>query len=190
MRFPLEKAPAYINSQQWGVGGIYGPRGSQCDIRNYSYPWRDNFCETRSWDVQLCPTGKGHQGVDIRGATCTKSSYGVVAVENGAIFRIGTYSVWHRGDSGMVHRYLHMDSVKVKIGDIVRKGQLLGMVSNVMDGVPTTVHLHYDMKHSDHLYVPPYMSLVKAYQTLLEGEGRPDWWDLWSWFFEWGWSGR
>ena len=46
MRFPIEKAPAYANSPVYGVGGYYGPSGSQCAASNYDYPWRDNFCET------------------------------------------------------------------------------------------------------------------------------------------------
>ena len=63
MRFPIKEGPAYPNSQVWGVGGYKGPAGSQCDDKNYSYPWHDNYCETRSWDMPLCPAGQGHQGV-------------------------------------------------------------------------------------------------------------------------------
>ena len=59
MRFPIERGPAYANSQVWGVGGSAGPGGSQCDGRNYSYPWRDNYCESRSWSMPMCPSGKG-----------------------------------------------------------------------------------------------------------------------------------
>ena len=93
IRFPLEVAPAYINSQVYGVGGMYGESGSLCDERNYQYPWHDNYCESRSWGMPLCPSGKGHQGVDIRGATCEKNKYYAVAVEDGRITYIGTYSV-------------------------------------------------------------------------------------------------
>ncbi len=38
---------------------------------NYSYPWQDNFCETRDFQAGQCPGGFGHQGQDIRPATCT-----------------------------------------------------------------------------------------------------------------------
>src|SRR5262245_47312227 len=69
IRFPIEAAPAYANSQVWGVGGAEGPAGAQSDKRNFSYPWHDNFCESRSYDMPLCPAGVGHQGQDIRAAS-------------------------------------------------------------------------------------------------------------------------
>jgi len=65
IRFPIESAPAYLNSQVWGAGGMHGPGGGQCASSNYSYPWRDNYCETRSWSMPLCPSGTG-----IRGRIC------------------------------------------------------------------------------------------------------------------------
>src|SRR5262245_29114274 len=64
MRFPIESAPAYANSQVWGHGGSNASGGSQCDGVNYSYPWHDNYCETRTWPISLCPAGTGHQGQD------------------------------------------------------------------------------------------------------------------------------
>ena len=73
MRFPIEEGPAFANSQVWGIGGSEGPGGSQCSEGNFSYPWSDNYCETRSWDMPLCPSGIGHQGQDIRAATCDKN---------------------------------------------------------------------------------------------------------------------
>ena len=85
MRFPIEKAPAYANSQVWGHGGNSGPGGGQCDVENFSYPWWDNYCETRSWTMPLCPAGKGHQGQDIRGATCTKNVHNTSATADGKI---------------------------------------------------------------------------------------------------------
>jgi len=89
IRFPLEHAPAYLNSQVYGIGGLHGAKGSLCDQRNYAYPWRDNYCEKRSWNMPLCSGGKGHQGVDIRPATCEKKRHYAVAVERGIITYIG-----------------------------------------------------------------------------------------------------
>ena len=43
MRFPIEVAPAYPNSQVYRPGGLYGGGGSQCDASNYDYPWQDNL---------------------------------------------------------------------------------------------------------------------------------------------------
>ena len=70
MRYPIEDYPSYANSQVYMHGGYLGPGGGQCDAPNYSYPWRDNYCESRSWDMPLCPAGQGHQGQDIRPGTC------------------------------------------------------------------------------------------------------------------------
>ncbi len=179
IRFPLESAPAYINSQVYGVGGLHGAKGSLCDTRNYSYPWHDNYCEVRGWGMPLCPAGEGHQGVDIRSSSCAKKRYKVVAVEDGIITSIGSYTVYLRGTSGRIYRYLHLDSptLQVRSGQKVKRGQRIGLVSDNMGNTKTSIHLHFDMKQtikfhdgrSAKVFVPPYTSLVDAYQRLLNG---------------------
>ena len=113
MRFPLESDPAFANSQVWGKGGSEGGGGGQCDASNYSYPWRDNFCEKRDWAMPLCPAGKGHQGQDIRPATCKKDLHWAVAAIDGTITKIGSYSVYLTGNGNTRVDYLHMSSVQV-----------------------------------------------------------------------------
>ncbi|CAA6804120.1 MAG: Unknown protein [uncultured Sulfurovum sp.] len=178
IRFPIESAPAYINSQVYGVGGYLGPKGSLCDGENYIYPWHDNYCEKRSWSMPLCSGGKGHQGVDIRTATCEKKKYYAVAVEDGIITSIGSYTVKLRGVSGRTYRYLHLDSgtLLVQKGQNIKRGSRMGLVSNNMGSTPTSIHLHFDMKQtikignsSKSVFVPPYTSLVEAYKRLLSG---------------------
>ena len=173
MHFPLEEAPAYANSQVWGVGGSYGPDGhGHCDGRNYSYPWWDNYCETRDkWRMPRCPAGKGHQGQDIRPRTCTKGVHWAVAVEAGTITKIGPYSVSLRGASNIQHRYLHLEpsTLAVKVGDQVAPGQRIGRVSDASDDL-TTIHLHFDMRLTRE-YISPYMSLVRSYERLLGADG-------------------
>jgi murein DD-endopeptidase MepM/ murein hydrolase activator NlpD len=170
MRFPIETDPAFANSQVWGRGGGKGPAGtSQCDAENYSYPWRDTFCETRAWDMPLCPGGKGHQGVDIRPATCKKDLHWVVAAVDGTITKIGPYSVYLTGTANTRVDYLHMSSVQVKVGQQVTRGTRLGKVSNLFKGTPTTIHLHFNLFQNTvdgWMYVPPYTSLVAAYQAM------------------------
>ena len=129
IRFPLEAAPAYSNSQVWGRGGVNGGAGSQCDAANYSYPWHDNYCETRSWVVSLCPAGQGHQGQDIRPATCRKDIHWAVAADDGRVDAIGTYSLFLRSPDGNTrYDYLHMSGIAVKVGDRVKRGTRLGLV--------------------------------------------------------------
>jgi murein DD-endopeptidase MepM/ murein hydrolase activator NlpD len=171
IRFPMEIGPAFANSQVWGVGGFSGPSGSQCDARNYSYPWRDNYCETRDWDMPLCPAGVGHQGQDIRAPSCDKARYWVVAVADGTITSVGSYSVYLTDAAGTRYDYLHMSDVQVKVADRVKRGDRVGKVSNEFGGAATTVHLHFNMRQNVQglgaVFVPPYTSLVKAYEELL-----------------------
>ncbi|MDP3406115.1 MAG: M23 family metallopeptidase [Brevundimonas sp.] len=179
MRFPMEAGPAYANSQVYGYGGFAAPGpGGQCDARNYAYPWRDNFCETRGWTNTMCPTGKGHQGQDIRPATCVKRVHGVVAAEAGVITSIGSYSVFLRGDSGRIYRYLHMDPAHVQTilteGQRVTRGQLIGKDSDAFGGSTTTLHLHFEIKapvtangSTAVIFVPTYPSLEDSYARLL-----------------------
>jgi len=179
MRFPIEKAPAYINSQVYGVGGINGAKGKSCDKKNYQYPWHDNYCETRTWGMPMCPSGKGHQGVDVRPSNCEKAKYYAVATENGIISYIGSYTVSLRGDSGRIYRYMHLDSptLQVKQGNKVKRGQRIGLVSDNMGGTKTSIHLHFDVQQTINLgngsskkvFVPIYTSMVDAYKRLLAG---------------------
>ncbi len=179
MRHPIEEAPSYANSQIYGHGGFQGPGGGQCDPNNYAFPWSDNFCESRSWNMPLCPSGTGHQGQDIRPATCTDKAHWAVAAESGTITSIGTYSVNLMSDTGTKHRYLHMDpgTLAVTRGQRVNKGDRLGLVSNAFGGTPTTIHLHYDLNQNvegvGNAYVPTYMSLIRSYEELIGMEAEP-----------------
>ncbi|GAB4210833.1 MAG: hypothetical protein OHK0013_31940 [Sandaracinaceae bacterium] len=169
--FPIRDAPAYANSQVWGVGGSMGPSGSQCDTRNFSYPWRDNYCESRSWDMPLCPAGTGHQGQDIRASDCRGEVHPVIAVTNGMITNVGSYSVYLTAPDGTRYDYLHMRPVTVREGQTVRAGDVVGYVANEFGGTPTTMHLHFNIRRNVSgvgvVYAPTYMSLVRAYERLL-----------------------
>jgi len=171
MRFPIEVAPAYANSQVWGAGGSMGPGGGQCSTSNYTYPWHDNYCESRSWDMPLCPSGTGHQGQDIRPSTCAKDVHSAVAAAAGTITSIGSYSVYLTDAAGTRYDYLHMSNVAVRVGDKVTRGQRLGKVSNVFGSTPTTIHLHFNLRQTisgtGTVYVPTYMSLVRSYEELI-----------------------
>ena len=156
--------------------------GGQTDRMNYSYPWYDNYCETRGRKMPLCPTGHGHQGQDIRAKDATPGVHMAVAVEDGIIAHIGTYSVTLQTKQGTLFRYLHLrmgpSILKVERGDRVKQGAPIGMVSNDFGGTPTTVHLHFDVKDTIRLpdgkvvtgFIPPYTSLVASYQRLLRSK--------------------
>lgn len=188
--FPLED-PAFLNSQVYryggSQGGLNGMNGGQCETSNYNYPWQDTFCESRSRSQIMCPDG-GHEGVDIRAASCipeTDNTHWAVAVEDGRIIapESSRYTVKLQTDDGTLYRYLHlkMDELAVADGAFVTRGQRIGKVSNDFfnssgDPVPTTYHLHFEMyqnyapdEDTDPIFdqVNPYMTLVNAYEMKL-----------------------
>jgi len=170
MRFPIEEGPAFANSQVWGHGGGSGPAGGQCHENNYSYPWWDNYCETRSWDMPMCPSGIGHQGQDIRPATCDDGMWWTVAAEAGTVTSIGSYSLYVTAPNGVRYDYLHGTGHAVGVGQSVQREDRLNRVSNEFGGTPTTVHLHFNLRMDvagfGLVYAPTYMSLVTSYQEL------------------------
>jgi len=180
IRFPIEKAPAYLNSQVWGIGGYFGPRPTAARpfSANFRYPWQDTFCEKRDYKTPACPSGFGHQGVDIRAGDGRKSVYWAVAAEAGRIHKIGTYSVVLVGDSGTQYTYLHLNREKLVVerGQRVMRGHRIGLVSDEFGRdkfgkrKPTTVHLHFEIRQNLNgrglTVVSPFMSLVRAYQAM------------------------
>lgn len=182
IRFPLKSAKAYPESQLWAHGGAYGPDNSdQCDAVNWVYPWHDDFCEPRDYATPLCPSGNGHQGQDIRPSTCDKGVWPTVAAEAGTIVQITGWKVYLKSAStGRTYIYMHEapDKLKVHVGDTVARGQQLGLVSDYFPG-GTSIHLHLEIiepvtDSSGTLVtnVPPYTSLIDAYQRLLAGQDQ------------------
>jgi len=184
MAFPIKDAPAVAQTQvyRWG-GGVKG--GDQCDTRNFTAPWRDNYCESRTTTntTPWCEKTGVHLGQDIRVGTpdgckaerstkaADRTRYAVVAVEDGFISNVGSYSVTLRADSGgRIYRYLHLNMAKLKVAtnQTVKKGDVIGYVSNDFGGTPTTLHLHFEIKLNTAAngwqYAPPYASLLEAYK--------------------------
>jgi murein DD-endopeptidase MepM/ murein hydrolase activator NlpD len=188
IEFPTEDR-AFLNSQVYRFGGfkghINGMEGGQCNVDNYRYPWQDTFCEKRSRTQQLCPGG-GHEGLDIRPASCSKDMHWAIAVEDARVIDIRRHWVTLQTDDGTLYNYLHLNmaALEVALGDSVVKGQRIGRISNDFfksDGtsVATTIHLHFEMYENyvaaaedEPLFtkVNPYMTLVAAYDRRLREE--------------------
>lgn len=186
--FPTED-PVYLNSQVYrhggGQGAVNGMTGGQCEASNYNYPWQDTFCEKRDRNQPLCPGG-GHEGLDIRPHTCKKNQHWAVAVEDGRVIDIRRHWVTLQTSDGTIYNYLHLNmaGLVVNEGDMLNKGDRIGMISSdffTSDGtsVPTTTHLHFEMYENyvasasdEPLFtkVNPYMTLVAAYDRKLRGE--------------------
>jgi hypothetical protein len=197
IRFPLEKAPAFIHSQSSRnrrssdkLLSLDVPAGGKT-----SYPWQDNFCEARSFGVGQCPGGFGHQGQDIRPAPCPPRNEGaercepkqrpVVAVRDGVLIRspkeqAATLQINTRNEH-IRFRYMHMNPVSMDADGIlngrhVGEGEKIGVVSNYLDHPNgTSRHLHFDVQvftRDGWLWVNPYITLVSAYERLIRGRGR------------------
>ncbi len=190
MVFPIQQARAYPQSQVYRYGGGIGG-GDQCDPRNFTASWRDNFCENRSSTTTspYCPSAGVHVGQDIRVGTpegcraersllpSERKRYVVVAAEDGYISNVGSYTVNVRS-GGRIYRYMHMNmkALQVTLGQQVKAGDPIGYVSNDFGGTPTTLHLHFEIKHNTSEYgwtwAPPYTSLVKAYERREQAPGE------------------
>lgn len=183
MIFPVQTDPAIPQSQVFRAGGGLGPAGGdQCDPENYEVIWRDNFCESRSrFSTPYCPGGEGvHLGQDIRIGTAAdcqqlrrlspreRNLHKIVAVEDGEITNIGSYTVTLKS-GGRIYRYLHLNMLTLQIseGQEVSAGDHIGYMSNDFGGTPTTFHLHFEIKVNDAehgwVFAPPYTSLLSAY---------------------------
>ena len=217
MRFPLLNAPAYANSQSFMNLGDCDQTGRvslgmagriptyRCRIGgstllkdegaagNYAYPWRDNFCEHRYFDVGQCPGGFGHQGQDIRPSSCKQRFEGggcepyqhdVVAVRDAMVLRsagqMPVYLFVNAPDEHIRFRYLHMfpkqlDEEGVLSGRLLKEGEEFGKVGSFFQHErATTYHLHFDMQVPTKygwVFVNPYMTLVAAYERLIGGRG-------------------
>ena len=217
MRFPIADAPGYIKSQSFmpwgdcyhtGSVGRTGRKGAQyhCKLNNkllvfdessaenFTYPWRDNFCELRDFLVGQCPGGYGHQGEDIRPGNCVLNNaeadrcepyqHTVAAVHDGIIRRlpgnIGVYIVVNTENERVRFRYLHMnpnymDAEGLLNGKRVSEGEIIGKVATWGDYEKgTSYHIHFNIQVFTNIgwvWVNPYMTLVAAYERLIGGRG-------------------
>ena len=218
IRFPLERAPAFANSQSflnWGDcflrGRVPPPRRKGASYRcrsndkqlvfdesadeNYAYPWQDNFCEARDFEVGQCASGFGHQGQDIRPSSCIlrndgadrcePNKFAIVAARDGVVIRSSKQQaatlLVNTTTEHVRFRYMHMnpdqmDTDQLLSGRRVEEGEEIGLVANYQDYPGgTTNHLHFDVQvftREGWLWVNPYATLVSAYERLIGGRGR------------------
>lgn len=189
IRFPLADASARAGSEMFRRDER--ETGADSPTRA-AYPWRDNFCERRSFAVAQCPAGHGHQGQDLRPMHCTRlpgtdrcERYGeVLAVRGGIIMRWpkqeAAYLIVNSANEHIRFRYLHMSPRKMDAdgllsGRRVYEGEVIGEVSNYsMQEAGTSYHLHFDIQvptKDGWVFVNPYMTLVASYERLIGARG-------------------
>ena len=190
IRFPLE-APAFVHSQSFGRRRS----SDKTDQPNSTYPWRDNFCEARSFSVGQCANGFGHQGEDIRAGACPARREGpdaceprrqpVFAVRDAVVIRspkqqAATLQINTRNEH-IRFRYMHMNPLAMDAdgllnGRRVGEGEKIGVVSNFLDHPNgTSRHLQFDVQvftRDGWIWVNPYVTLISAYERLIRGRGH------------------
>jgi len=87
--------------------------------------------------------GKIHKGLDIsgtgRGSPIYAANNGVVTVAE--YHSYNGYYIYINHNNGYLTEYAHMDSLKVKVGQVVEAGQVIGTMGDT--GFSTGVHLHF-----------------------------------------------
>ena len=86
-----------------------------------------------------------HYGIDVR------ASYGsnIYAADGGKVITAtysasyGNYVVISHGSNGMTTLYAHMSKLKVKQGDVITKGTVVGLAGST--GTSTATHLHFEV---------------------------------------------
>jgi len=191
IRFPLD-APAYVHSQSFSKRHSSDPSDQPAG----QYPWRDNFCEARSFNVGQCASGFGHQGEDIRPGACPAAQregreacdprqQRVLAVRDGVVLRAPKeQAATLQVNSGTEHirfRYMHMNPATMDAdgllnGRALAEGEQIGVVSNYLDHPNgTSRHLHFDVQvftRDGWIWVNPYVTLISAYERSIRGRGR------------------
>ena len=119
-----------------------------------------NTSETK----MTCPfkggPNKNHKGVDLIPHS-TAETPEILAYDDGVVMYVGNYGATNsnkgsaamgtavaiRHRDGSITRYQHMkqNSLRVKKGDTVRKGQPLGLYGRPTTGFSTGMHLHWDI---------------------------------------------
>jgi murein DD-endopeptidase MepM/ murein hydrolase activator NlpD len=89
-----------------------------------------------------------HAGMDIDG----ERGDSVIAAANGTIIKAewqGGYGNMIEIDhgNGLITRYGHLSKIEITVGDVVQRGQLIGLVGST--GRSTGPHLHYELRLND-----------------------------------------
>ncbi|MFA7083339.1 MAG: M23 family metallopeptidase [Arcobacteraceae bacterium] len=71
--------------------------------------------------------------------------------------------------------YAHLDLAKVKVGEVIKKGQLIGLTGN--SGISTAPHLHYEIKYATKI-LNPWSFIkwdIKNYESIFQTQRRVEW---------------
>lgn len=119
-----------------------------------------------------------HRGIDLR----AKINTPIYSTADGVVRYVQPKD---RGDFGRVviiaHNYgfetvyAHLHRTKVKLGDVVKRNQIIGMSGN--SGRSTGPHLHYEVRHASMVLNPrDFINWnLKSYETIFDKQRRVKW---------------
>jgi len=148
-----DPAPAKATTPHLSTTAI-SPSASTTTSAAPAEPWRYPLDHVRITGFYAVHRGTlpTHHGIDFAAATGTP----VHAVADGTVLAAGPFAE-HEGRYGTVvliahggqpsSLYAHLDTTAVKVGDIVKAGQLIGSVGGT--GFATGPHLHFEARQSD-----------------------------------------
>lgn len=141
-------------SNPWiGVNRVMGPGNKPVNLAQ-------GHVETANYDnpLYLSKYKMRHNGIDIGYANPKNPqihSLGNGVVERAASGYNGGYGdmidIRHR--NGMMSRYAHLESIGVKVGDVVKPGTIIGRGGN--SGNSSGPHLHFEVRRPDNIEVDP-----------------------------------
>lgn len=144
-------------------------------------PPLENMKTTASFGYRMHPVTQKrtfHRGIDLRAKTKTK----VFATADGVVRYVQPRN---SGDFGRVviiaHNfgfetvYAHLHSTKVKLGDVIKKNQVIGLSGN--SGRSTGPHLHYEVRYASMVLNPrEFINWnLKNYETIFSKQRRVRW---------------
>ncbi|RXJ84284.1 M23 family metallopeptidase [Arcobacter sp. CECT 8985] len=126
----------------------------------------------------ITKTKKFHRGTDLRARMRTK----VYATADGIVSYVRSRDISGYGrvvkimhSYGFQTVYAHLNKTKVKLGQVIRKGELLGLSGN--SGRSAAPHLHYEVRYGIKV-INPYNFLywnMKNYENIFKKQRRIPW---------------
>lgn len=113
--------------------------------QRFVYPLRGTLSSGFGWRNVSVNGNRYHAGVDWAASAGTP----VRAARDGAVVRAGWWGTYgyavalDHGD-GSETRYAHLSAVHVRAGDVVRQGDVVGLVGST--GASTGPHLHFELR--------------------------------------------
>lgn len=121
---------------------------------------------------------KFHQGIDLRAKRKTK----VYATADGIVRYVQNKNKGNWGRTVIISHnfgfetvYAHLNKSKVKVGDVIKKGDIIALSGN--SGRSTGPHLHYEVRYASKILNPKtFISWnMKNYENIFKNQRRVKW---------------